>query len=122
MALSEEFVAHLKDLFSGIPDASIRRMFGGVGVFCHGLMFALATSEGRLALKADERTAPEFAAEGAEEWIYNGKGRPMRMGYWYVPERLLDEADEFKAWALAAFEAAVRADAKKPPKQRKLDR
>jgi DNA transformation protein len=122
MALSAEFVSYLQDLFVAVPDVTIRRMFGGVGVFRHGLMFALATGEGRLAFKADETTVPEFAAEGAEEWVYEGKGKPMRMGYWHVPERLLDDTDEFKTWALKAFDAAVRADGKKPPKQRRLER
>ncbi len=123
MALSNEYVAYLGDLFAEIPDASIRRMFGGVGVFRNGLMFALATGEGTLAFKADDATVPQFEAEGAQEWMYEAKGRrTMNMGYWYVPERLFDNADEFKAWAMAAYDAAVRADAKKPPKQRKLQR
>jgi DNA transformation protein len=122
MALTPDYLRFLEDLFSTIPDASIRRMFGGVGVFRHGLMFALATGEGQLAFKADEKTVPQFEAEGASEWIYDGKGKPMRMGYWYVPERLFDDGEEFRTWAMAAHEAAVRADAAKPPKQRKLQR
>ena len=45
---------------------------------------------------------------------------PVKMGYWYIPERLLEEPDELKIWALKAFEVAVRADQKKPPAKRKL--
>jgi DNA transformation protein len=123
VALTAEYLRFLEDLFSVVSGVSIRRMFGGVGVFRNGLMFALATSEGRLAMKTDQENTPAFQAEGAQEWMYESKGRrTMKMGYWYVPERLLEESDEFRSWALAAYEAAVRADAKKPPRQRKHNR
>lgn len=121
MAISPEFIAWLDDLFAVVPGTSIRKMFGGVGVFRHGLMYALAMSDGRVALKADEVNVPDFRAEGCTEWTYErGKSPKKSMGYWYVPERLFDDPDEMREWALAAFDAAVRADARKPPKQRKL--
>ena len=121
MAISPEFHAYLEDLFSVVPGTSIRSMFGGVGVFRHGLMYALAMSDGRIAMKADDQSSPAFVAEGCEQWTYEmRKGPKKSMGYWYMPERLVDESDEFRDWAFAAFEAAARADAKKPPKQRKL--
>lgn len=123
MALSAEFLEHLKDRFSVVQGASIRKMFGGVGIFRRGLMFALATDDGRVALKADAKNVPAFEAEGMEEWTYPHKsGKQMSMGYWYAPERLFDDDDELKAWSMAAFEAALRADAKKPAARRKLQR
>jgi len=121
MAISPEFVTYLEDLFSVVPGTSIRRMFGGVGIFRHGLMYALAMSDGRIAMKADEQNVPDFKAEGCEEWTYEMRKSPKKsMGYWFMPERLVDDEDDFRQWAMAAFEAAVRADARKPPKQRKL--
>lgn len=121
MALQPEFIAWLEDLFSVVPDTSIRRMFGGAGVFRHGVMYALATSDGRISLKADAETIDEFLAEGCEEWHYQSKsGKVTTMGYWYMPERLSDDSDELLEWSMKAFEVAVRADRKKPPSQRKL--
>lgn len=122
MAVSGEFVTYLNDLFSVVPDTQIRRMFGGVGIFRHGLMYALATSDGRIALKADEQTVPGFRAENCSEWTYEMRGSSKPMGYWYMPERLADDPDDLRDWALNAYEVAVRADARKPPKQRKLQR
>lgn len=121
MALSAEYLAYLEDLFSIVADTTIRRMFGGVGIFRDGLMFALATGEGRLAFKADEQTVSAFSEAGAEEWVYENRSRGRKnMGYWYVPDFVLEDQDEFHSWALAAFEVARRADAKKPPGKRKL--
>ena len=121
MSISNEQVEYLKDIFSSVPGASIRKMFGGVGVFRHGLMFALALEDGQIAFKADEITVPEFEAEGCQEWVYENKTRKsVGMGYWYMPERLLDDTEEFIDWAEKAFSAAARIDQAKPPSQRKL--
>jgi DNA transformation protein len=121
MALQAEFVSWLEDLFSVVPDTTVRKMFGGVGIFRHGLMYGLALQDGRIALKADDVTIPDFVAEDCEEWRYERKdGKSTTMGYWYIPERLTDDSDDLHTWSMSAFEVAVRADAKKPPSQRKL--
>jgi DNA transformation protein len=36
-----------------------------------------------------------------------------------MPERLLDDTDELRDWALAAIDVAIRANAAKPLKKRK---
>ncbi len=42
--------------------------------------------------------------------------KAVAMPYWQGPERLLDEPDEFRNWALAAFAVAERAKKAKAPK------
>jgi DNA transformation protein len=119
--MDKEFITWLEDAFSAVPDVTMRKMFGGVGIFRHKLMFGLAFSSGGVALKADEQTIPDFQAENCEEWTHARKdGKVTKMGYWYVPERTMDEPDELNEWATKAFDVAVRADQKKPPSQRKL--
>jgi DNA transformation protein len=121
MALDADFITWLEDIFSVVPDAKIKKMFGGAGVFRHGLMFGLATSDGLVSLKADSETIGDFNAEDCSEWEYHRKdGKVTTMGYWYIPERLSEDGDELLEWSLKAFEVAVRADNKKPPSLRKL--
>lgn len=122
MAISKEFSAYLEEMFQVLPGSSARRMFGGVGVFRHGLMYALSLDDGRICLKADEKTIPDFEAEGCEPWQYERNGKVMDMGYWQMPERLADDPDELKTWAEKAFDVAIRADERKSPKQRKFNR
>ena len=98
----------LEDLLAPLGGVTIRRMFGGRGVFKDGLMFALMSSRGVFYFKADEETAPAFAAEGSEQWTPEMQGRVMPMPYWRAPERLFDEPDDFAEWARAAFAVAVR--------------
>jgi DNA transformation protein and related proteins len=103
----------LEELLAPLGGVTIRRMFGGRGVFKDGLMFALASSRDVFYLKADEESAPAFVAEGCEQWTPEMKGRAMAMPYWQAPERLFDEPEEFADWAKAAYAAARRMEAAK---------
>ena len=119
MSTETEFEIFLNELFEPVGSVTLRKMFGGLGIFRHGLMFGLV-SDGKVCLKADTETESEFVAEDCEEWVYSGKGKSVKMGYWHVPERLLEDPDEMKEWALKSFDVAVRADMKKPVGKRKL--
>jgi DNA transformation protein len=98
----------IRELFSTFGTVSVRRMFGGHGVFADGIMFALE-SDGELYLKADDLTIPKLAAENSEPFVYKAKGREIALSYWKLPERLYDEPDEFAGFAREAFMAAQRA-------------
>lgn len=119
MGLSKEFFAYLDDLFACVPGTRVKRMFGGAGIFSEGLMYAIATDEGRVALKADTSNEPLYTAEGATEWFYERNDKAIRMGYWYVPESVVEDDDLFRHWAQEALAAAIRIDQAKPPGQRK---
>ena len=106
----------LNELFEPVGGVTIKRMFGGLGVFKGGLMFALVADD-VLYFKADETTAPQFVAEGFGQWTYEGRGKSVAMPYWQAPDRLYDEPDEFVTWARAAVAVAERT--RKKPKGRK---
>ena len=77
MALSAGFADFLRDVLSGVGDISIRKMFGGAGVYLHGMMFALVAGD-TLYLRADEASAPDFAAEGKGPFTYAARGRAFK--------------------------------------------
>jgi DNA transformation protein len=120
MSVTAEYKAYLEELFAVLPGSAVRRMFGGAGVFRHGLMYALSLDDGKICLKADEINIPDFEAEGCGPWQYERNGKMLDMGYWQMPERLADDPDELKKWAEKAFDVAIRADERKSPKQRKF--
>ena len=93
----------IADLFSGLGRVTIRRMFGGKGIYHQGMIVALEVG-GDILLKADEVTAPDFAEAGATQWVYEGKMRngPVAMPYWSIPESALDDQDEMAIWARKA--------------------
>ncbi|MEQ6247813.1 TfoX/Sxy family protein [Sulfitobacter sp. HNIBRBA3233] len=105
MSLSAGDIAHVTDLFSEIPDLTTRRMFGGLGLYCGGTIFALALSDGRLMLKAPEGPfAERMAALGGQPWTYTRKtGAQSVMPYWTVPDECLDDPQALAALAREAI-------------------
>ena len=100
MAVSDEQIAFVHDLFRALPGVSTRKMFGGLGIYSEGTIFAVIGPEDRLLLKARHALADDLAAEGCEQWSYDGKlGKPSRMPYWTFPDAALDDPDEACAWA-----------------------
>jgi DNA transformation protein len=102
----------LADLFAGLGHVTVRRMFGGRGIYHQGLIVGLVVG-GEVLLKADEVSAPEFERAGASRWVYEGKTRPVAMPYWSIPDAALDDPEELATWTRRAFEAAVRSEAAK---------
>lgn len=120
MAVSQEFQEHLLELLEPLGGVSSRRMFGGAGLFKSGLMFALIADE-VLYLKADDSNRGDFEARDLGPFRYEAKnGKRALMSYWQAPDDLLEDGDEMMDWARKAFDVALKADAAKPPSQRKL--
>jgi DNA transformation protein len=107
----------IRDIFAGVGPVAIKRMFGGKGIYSDGLIFALDIGDGLL-LKADAVSAPDFAAAGSRQWVYDGKTKPVAMPYWTVPESALDDPDEMTGWARKAIDASHRSQTGKKPGRR----
>ncbi len=99
----------IEEMFQALGPVSIRRMFGGKGVYHQGLIIAVEF-KGEMLLKADAVSAPRFAEAGARQWAYEGKtGKPVLMPYWSIPDTAYDDPSEMADWVRLAFEAALRA-------------
>jgi DNA transformation protein len=107
---------YIGELFSNFGPVSVRRMFGGAGLFVDGVMFGLVDG-GVIHLKADAATIPAFERENSAPFSYATKhGTHTLTSYWRLPDRLYDDPDELARWATAAL-AAARAGAH--PKRRR---
>jgi DNA transformation protein len=104
------------ELFSAFGPVSVRRMFGGSGVYADGVMFALE-ARGTLYLKSGPETDPAFEREGCEAFAYDARaGRRVLTSYRRAPERTLEEPEEMAAWARKALAVAR---AKRPARTRR---
>jgi DNA transformation protein len=100
---------YLRDLFASFRPVTVRRMFGGAGLYADGVMFALWSSGGTLYLKVDESNEPDFVREGLPSFAPVMKsGKHAVMPYRQMPERLYDDPDELAQWAARALAAAHR--------------
>ncbi|KAF0104937.1 MAG: hypothetical protein FD144_1090 [Rhodospirillaceae bacterium] len=108
MGASASFTEFLSEQLAPLGRITMRRMFGKTGVFCNGLMLGIV-SDDTLYLRVDDQNRASFKeAEAAPPLSYVKKGLTIDLAYWPLPDRLLDEPDEFLAWARAALAAARR--------------
>jgi len=90
-------------------------MFGGVGFFTDGAMFALI-ADGVFYHKTNDSDWASFERAGCDPFVYKGKGQWMVMHYHSVPDDLLDDAEEMRRWARRSFASALAPAAAKPKK------
>jgi DNA transformation protein and related proteins len=84
--LDPDFIA---ELFAQFRPVTVRRMFGGAGIYAEGLMFGLIF-DGAVYLKVDATSIPDFEREGCKPFVYTRAKSPGRVGrhslsYWRCP-------------------------------------
>lgn len=117
--MSESFTRYLRDLFAELGPVSLRRMFGGQGLYHEGVIIGLVIGD-ELFLKTDAITRSAFEQAGGEPFVYLGKGRPVVMGYLSPPAEAMESAQSMEPWARLAWEAALRKRAGEKPTAKRL--
>ena len=116
----DELVDHCLELLGALGPARTRRMFGGHGFYVDDVFIALI-AQGRLYLKTDDDSRPQFAAEGGVPFAFTGKaGEAVVTGYWSAPDAAMESPALMLPWARLAMRSALRAaNSKRPAKPRK---
>jgi DNA transformation protein and related proteins len=101
--------ADIEELFQSLGRVSVKRMFGGKGIYCDGIIMALWLRD-TMMLKGDAEAGEKYEAAGSTQWTYthNKTGKDVKMPYWTLPESAWDDPDEMAFFARVAFEAALR--------------
>jgi DNA transformation protein and related proteins len=103
----------IRELFAAFGTVTVRRMFGGVGIYAEETMFALV-HDGVIYLKVDGHNAAAFEREDLAPFTYTTKdGKRGVTSYRRMPDRLYDDPDALAAWAREALAAARRRAARK---------
>ena len=107
--LSEFAEYVVRDVLGQMDGITVKRLFGGYGVYHRGAIFGIITASDEFYFKArSERAAREYERCGCKQFSYERNGKTIKLPYWSVPEEVLEERDEAMRWALrAAGESAV---------------
>jgi DNA transformation protein len=99
----------IRDLFAPFGPVTMKRMFGGAGLYREGLIFGLVF-DGAIFLKVDETCIPDFEREGSRPLVYSRAKRSgaVALPYWLLPERLYDDPEELAVWAARALAVSER--------------
>jgi len=112
---------YVQELFAAFGPVSVRRMFGGAGVYADGIMFALIANR-VIYLKTAPEGTDAFERERCGPFSYATKdGTRQITSYWQMPDRLYDDPEELAQWARTALAVARTGSAKKarPKRQTK---
>jgi DNA transformation protein and related proteins len=114
MSARDEDIAWFCELLEPLGRVTVRRMFGGAGLYADGLIVGLEV-EGTLYLKTDDQTRQAFADAGGVPFVYDGKGKPIATSYWTAPDDAMDSPEAMRPWARLALDASLRSAASKKP-------
>ena len=106
MPVSNEYLTYVIDQLECAGPVQSRRMFGGAGLYCDGLFFALIADD-VLYFKVDDSNRPDFE-EAQMEAFRPFPEKSMVMGYYQVPIDVLESKETLKEWAEKAVHVAER--------------
>lgn len=107
MSVSNEFLDYVLDQFREWGEISVRKMFGGAGLYREGKMFGLVADD-TVYLKVDETNRAQYEAAGSrpfKPWEY----KPMVMSFWELPPDVFECPPELAQWADASLSIQRRA-------------
>ena len=93
-------------------------MFGGYGVYCDDLFFAIVADD-VLYFKVDDGNRADHEAPSLRPFKPSDD-RPVTLSYYPPPESALDDPDELLGWNRPAIAAAARAAAAKKPARKRV--
>lgn len=117
----DRFITDIAQLLARLGPITVRRMFGGHGVYCDGFFIAIV-HDGTLWLKTDELTRERFLAEGGEQFVYQRLGKAASLGFHTPPPEALESPPEMLVWSRLALEAALRARNAPPASRHKAEK
>jgi DNA transformation protein len=110
----------LKALLEPFGSVTVKRMFGGSGIYAEGLCFAIE-ADGEVFLKTDALSR-DFSAADSAPFTYVAKGKSRPTSYWSLPTAAHEDDDELRRWARMGLDAARRAAAARAKGKRPTSR
>ena len=85
------------DILGHISGIHSRAMFGGYGIYREGLIFAIIVTN-QLYFKVDDTNKGDYEQLESQPFTYHGKGKPIQMSYWEVPESVMEDPEKVEEW------------------------
>jgi DNA transformation protein len=106
------YVDYVLEQLKPLGAVRARSMFGGHGVYCGALFFALIASE-TLYFKVDDANRADYERHGKQPFMPFPDKPEMVMSYYEVPADVIEDPEELVRWAQRALAVALRAASKK---------
>jgi DNA transformation protein len=99
MPISDEFVDYVIDQLAAWGEVTVRKMFGGAGLYRDGTMFGLIADDVAY-LKVDDSNREDFVKAGASPFNpYPDKVKTTIMSYYEIPADVIENPTVLTEWA-----------------------
>jgi DNA transformation protein len=102
MPVDDKFFQYAMERLAHAGPVEARPMFGGLWVFLGGIAFGLIVAD-KIYFKVDNSNRPDYESAGMPQFVGH-RGRSM--GFWQVPQAVLDNPDTLSAWVAKAIAVA----------------
>ncbi|KJS84439.1 MAG: competence protein TfoX [Peptococcaceae bacterium BICA1-8] len=104
MAISEGFKDYIVDQLGQFGFVTVKKMFGGAGIYYDGLIFGIIADD-VLYFKVDDSNKADYQKAGTEPFK-PFEDKPMIMPYYEVPVDVLEDRNQLFEWARKACVAS----------------
>jgi DNA transformation protein len=106
VAVSQEYLRYILEQLGGLGRVTSRRMFGGVGIYCGEVFFALIF-EDQLYFKVGDTTRAEYEERGMQRFKPYADRPELSMTYYTVPVDVLEDSEQLREWGRRSVAAAL---------------
>lgn len=118
MAVNEGFKDYVVDQLEQLGWVTIKKMFGGAGIYYDGIIFGLLADD-VLYFKVDDSNRSDYEQTGMEPF-QPFADKPMVMPYYEVPVEILENKELLSDWARKALLASKNKPSKGPKGKRRV--
>ncbi|MDR3425883.1 TfoX/Sxy family protein [Silvimonas sp.] len=118
MPAKSEYLEWLVEQLAPLGHIRVKSMFGGYGLYCDEVFFALIADD-VFYVKVDDTSRPRFEAEQLQPFMYRMKdGCQQTMSYYPLPENTLEDPEAIRDWSREGIGAGLRAATSKNKKKK----
>ncbi len=113
MGVSADYLNYVLEQLSALPGVTHRRMFGGAGLYCDGVIFALIAGD-VLYFKAGSDNRVDYESRGMDSFRPYPDKPQISMAYYELPADILEDPEECAAWARRSLATSDAATMRRP--------
>ncbi len=118
MAVSRAYLEYVLGQLAGLGGVRSRRMFGGAGLYCDEIFFAIIAND-TLYLRVDDASRSDYTTRGMAAFRPYADRPEVSMSYFAAPADVLENSEELLLWSRRAVTAAGTGKSAANPRRRR---
>ncbi len=106
MPVSGDYLQYVLEQLSALGELRAQHMFGGAGLYCAEVFFAIV-SDDTVYLRADDASRADFTRRGMAAFRPYPDRPQVSMTYYEVPAEVLEDPEALVSWSRRAVAAAA---------------